>query len=211
MPEEGLETQELKEKLEEAAEHGHGGHGHAHQAEKKDGWIMLLSLSTAIIAVIAAIASLLSGANANDALLKKNESILDQTKASDQWAYFQAKSIKSAVYRSESDVAALGTGDASKELSKRLAEDGKREKEEQEAIKKTAEDFEKKAEAADEESAHLFHFHHEYAKSVTIFQVAIAIAAIAALTKRRAMWLVSMAVGLAGVYFFLRGLGVVHF
>ena len=204
MPEEGLETHELKESLDEAAEHGH-------HAEKKERWIMQLSLSTALIAVVAAIASLLSGANANDALVKKNESILHQTKASDQWAYFQAKSIKSAVYRSQSDVAALSTAEASKELSKKLAEDGKREKEEQEAIKKTAEDFEKKADAADEESAHLFHLHHEYAKSVTIFQVAIALAAIAALTKRRSMWFVSMIAGVAGLYFFARGLGVLHF
>ncbi|HEX7602251.1 MAG TPA: DUF4337 family protein [Polyangiaceae bacterium] len=199
MPEEGIETQELKEKLEEAAEHGH---------HEKAGWIVQLSLSTALIAVIAAIASLLSGGYANDALVKKNESILNQTKAADQWGFFQAKSIKSAIYRTQSDVLAATGGENAKEAAKKLAEDSKREKEEQEAIKTSAEDFEKKAEDADKESEHFLHVHHEYAKSVTISQVAIALAAIAALTRKRAMWFVSMIAGLASIFFFLRGFGL---
>jgi hypothetical protein len=196
MPEEGIETQELKEKLEEAAEHAHGhGHGGEHGGgDAKNAWIMQLSLSTAIIAVLAAIAALQSGSYANDAMLKKNEAILAQSKASDQWAFYQAKGIKAAVYQVQANA---GSADAVK-----------REKEEQEAIKKNAEDLEKKAELADTESEHLLHTHHEYAKSVTIFQVAIALAAIAALTKRKPMWLVSMATGLFGVFFFVRGLGL---
>jgi hypothetical protein len=204
MPEEGIETQELKEQLEEATEHAHGhAHGHEHAAaEAKNAWIMQLSLSTAIIAVLAAIAALQSGSYANDAMLKKNEAILAQSKASDQWAFYQAKGIKSVVFQSQ----IIGSNNA--EAMKKLGEEAMREKLEQEDIKKTAEDFEKKAEDADTESEHLLHTHHEYAKSVTIFQVAIALAAIAALTKRKPMWLVSMATGLFGVFFFLRGLGL---
>jgi len=52
MPEEGLETAEIRERLEEAREHAHG-HGGGGTAP----WIMALSLSTAILAVLAAVAS----------------------------------------------------------------------------------------------------------------------------------------------------------
>jgi hypothetical protein len=45
-------------------------------------------LSTAILAVSAAIAGLLSGQHVNEAMM-------NQMKASDQWNYYQAKSIKS--------------------------------------------------------------------------------------------------------------------
>jgi len=76
MPEEGLETQELKESLEQAAEHAEG-----HQEGKGPAWILQLSLSTALIAVFAAIAALQSGSYANDAIVQKNESILNQSRA----------------------------------------------------------------------------------------------------------------------------------
>jgi hypothetical protein len=83
VPEEPLETHELREKLEEAQEHGGEG----------PRWTLYLSLSTAIIAVFAAVGSLESGANESHALLAKNEAILAQSKATDQWAYFQAKAL----------------------------------------------------------------------------------------------------------------------
>lgn len=57
----------------------------------------------------------------------------------------------------------------------------------------------------DERSEHSLHVHHQFAKSVTISQVAIALAAIAALTRRRSMWWVSLAAGAAGAWFFLLG------
>jgi hypothetical protein len=47
-------------------------------------------LSTAILAVLAAITGLLSGMHANEAMM-------DQIEASDQWNYYQAKSIKASV------------------------------------------------------------------------------------------------------------------
>src|SRR5437773_6116679 len=62
-----------------------------HSAEhSEEAWISWVALSTAILAVLAAIAGLLSGKNANEAMMS-------QIEASDQWSYYQAKSIKAAV------------------------------------------------------------------------------------------------------------------
>src|SRR5207244_4350991 len=95
MTEEEFETTEFKERLEEATEHA------VEAAENRSRWIVYLSFSTAMIAVLAAIAALESGAYSNEALLQKNEALLAQTKASDQWAYYQAKSVKGTIYATQ--------------------------------------------------------------------------------------------------------------
>jgi hypothetical protein len=192
MPEEGLDTQELKEKLEEAGEAGE------HHREASP-WIMWLSLSTAIIAVLAAIAALASGAFANDAMLEKNDAVLHQSKADDAWAYYQAKGIESAFYNTQAESATRP------ELAARWHAEGERQKAERAEIRRKAEEEETLVAEKDRESTHSLHVHHRFATSVTIFQVAIALSAIAALTRRKAMWWVSLAVGGAGTAFFVIG------
>src|SRR6516165_9337771 len=99
MPEDELETSEFKEKLEEATERA------VEESEHRTRWIVYLSFSTALIAVLAAIAALESGTYSNQALILKNEALLAQAKASDQWAYYQAKSVKSTIYSSQAAAA----------------------------------------------------------------------------------------------------------
>ena len=48
------------------------------------------------------------------------------------------------------------------------------------------------------------------ARAVTVFQVTIAIGAIAVLTKRRRFWLFSLLTGTIGTGFFIQGLLFVH-
>lgn len=193
MPEEGIETQELKEKLEEAQEH-------AHHVREGAPWITLLSLSTAIIAVLAAVAALESGSHANEAIVEKNDAVLHQSKADDAWAYYQAKGVEAAVYLTQAEAASRA------DLATRWRGEAEREKAERAEIRRRAEEEEKHVAEMNEKSEHSLHVHHEFAKSVTIFQVAIALSAIAALARRKPMWWVSLAVGAAGAAFFVVGL-----
>ena len=64
-----------------------------------------IALTTAILAALAAVASLRAGATVNEALVLKNEATTLQAQASDQWAYYQAKGIKSAVAQSSASAA----------------------------------------------------------------------------------------------------------
>lgn len=97
MPEDEVETRELKENLDDV---------HEHAREQADTpWIRWLSLSTAVIAVVAAIASLESGSYANEALLRKNDAVLHPSKADDAWAYYQAKGIEAAIYGTQAESA----------------------------------------------------------------------------------------------------------
>ena len=190
MPEEGIETQELKENLEEADEKAE---------ERRAPWLTWLSLSTAVIAVLAAVASLESGDHANEAIVLKTDATLTQSAADDAWAYYQAKSVKEDLYRALTPLAPRP--EVAAEWTRRATEESA-----QKAEKKVdAEKLVAEVKAADTESREQLNLHHRFAKSVTIFQVAIAMAAIAALARRRALWWVSLAVGAAGAVFFVLG------
>lgn len=56
-----------------------------------------IALMTAILATVGALVSYQSGSAQNQAMFLKNQSILKQAEASDQWAFFQAKAVKSNV------------------------------------------------------------------------------------------------------------------
>ena len=155
-----------------------------HHAEHGDvSWISGVALSTAILAVLAAIAGLLSGKHANEAMMS-------QIEASDQWGYYQAKSIKASILEAKTTLAS--------EASSKDQEKAAKYQEEQAEIKREAEHKQAEARAN-------FHKHEVFAQSVTMFQIAIAIAAISALTKKRRFWFVSLAFGLAGMVFLVLG------
>jgi hypothetical protein len=193
MPEEGIETHELKESLDEAREKAEGGEG------ERAPWLVWLSLSTAVIAVLAAIASLASGDHANEAIVLKTDATLTQSAADDAWSFFQAKSIKEDMYRALAPLAPRP------EVGAEWAKKADEEHAEKEERKVEAEKLMAEVKAADAESRHHLHLHHQFAKSVTIFQVAIALAAIAALARKKALWWVSLAVGGLGCVFLAMG------
>src|SRR5438045_1509721 len=72
-------------------------HEKAHEEQHRAPWLRWLALSTAIFAVVAAVASLKSGRYANEA-------ILHQSRASDQWAYYQAKGNKAVTRSAELEI-----------------------------------------------------------------------------------------------------------
>jgi Domain of unknown function (DUF4337) len=169
MEESEVPLEHLHEHVKETAEHSGAA------------WISWVALSTAILAVLAAIAGLLSGKYANEAMIS-------QIEASDQWSYYQAKSIKASVLDAKMSLA--GTPNES-DQSKR-----DRYEKEQEEIKTEAEHKEAAAKSN-------FHRHEVFAGGVTMFQIAIATAAISALTKRRRFWIVSLLFGAVGCAFLI--------
>ena len=156
-------------------------HEHIKETAEHSGaaWISWVALSTALLAVLAAIAGLLSGKHVNEAMM-------NQIEASDQWNYYQAKGIKASVL--EAKMSLTGTSNES-DQSKR-----DRYEKEQEKIKSEAEHKEAAAKTN-------FHKHEVFARGVTMFQIAIAIAAISALTRKRSFWIVSLLFGIVGCAF----------
>ncbi len=160
---------------------------HRRAEESQERWILRVALSSALLAAFAAVASLLAGHHANEA-------VLDQIAASDLWSYYQAKGVKSAVLSSKMDTLdGLGKGVQPAD-SERL----KRYEDEEGEVRRQAE--EKQAGA----SLHL-RAHTIFARGVTMFQVAIAVAAISVLTKRRAFWYLGLAFGVLGIALLIQG------
>ena len=181
-----VETENLHETIKEELEKEGGG------------LLKTIALTTAFIAVFAAIAALKAGATVNHALFLKTEATQIQSKASDQWSYYQAKGIKAYVHEASQN-AWLAAG---KEPPEKLQKDIERYGEEQKEIKKEAQALEKERDEKAEEAEHLLHTHHGYANAVTLFQVAIALGAVAALTRNKPVWWGSIAVGLVGLVLF---------
>jgi Domain of unknown function (DUF4337) len=62
---------------------------------------------------------------------------------------------------------------------------------------------ERERDQKDSVADHLLHRHHRFADSVALFQVAIALGAVAALTRIKLIWYGSIVLGLSGAAFFL--------
>src|SRR5450432_2370945 len=147
MSEEDIETSELKESVDASVER-------ALDAEReKTGWTVYLSLSTAIIAVFAAVASLESGANSNDAILEKNDAVLNQSKASDEWVLHQSKGIRAEIVHGESEFAAA----TNPTLAAALRDEALRIKAEQPALETQARALEEKVEVHNARAERLRH------------------------------------------------------
>lgn len=188
-----VETEKLHEAIHEELE----------KAEHEGaGMIRAIALTTAILAALAALASLRAGATVNEALALKTEATRLQAEASDQWAFYQAKGLKAAVQEGiQASFVAAGKPPPPEALEK-----ARRYGEEQEAIAEKAKEKEKERDAREAEAEHLLHAHHRWAAAVALFQVAIALGAVAALTRLRLVWLASVLVGAGGLFSLVQAL-----
>jgi hypothetical protein len=152
---------------------------HAHAAQEK--WVMGVALTAAVLAVLAAITALFAEHYANEAMIL-------QIKSSDQWSYYQSKGIKANLVSTRIELLTVLGKTVTDKDRKKLEQY----REDQERILKQAE------EKQHESEAHLAR-HLVLARSLTMFQIGIAVAAIAVLTKRRSFWLASLALAAAGV------------
>ena len=176
--------------------HVHGAHDHEleHAAVhgSTDKFSGRIAVTTAIIATIGAIFSYQGGATQASAQLAKNDAAIKKTEAANQWNYYQAKSNKQNL----SDLASVIVIPEKQEAYRSEVTRYKGEKVE---IQKAAEKLEAESKAFDQRSEALMHEHHRWAQATTFLQIAIALSAIALLTRRNwLMWGVFAVSGLGG-------------
>ena len=181
-----IETERLHEEVREELEREGGP------------FLKRIAVTTAVLAALAAVAALHAGGTVNEALVLKTEATRLQAEASDQWAFYQAKGIKAAVQEaSRTSWLAIG-----KEPPPGYAEAQRRYASEQAGIERTAREKEKARDEKEREADRLLHRHHGFADAVALFQVSIALGAVAALTRSRAVWGGSLALGAAALVLF---------
>ena len=172
------------EHLQEEMQH----HAQTHAPSDRKNWVMWVALSSAILAGLAAVAALLAGHHSNEAMI-------EQIKASDQWSYYQAKGVKANVLASKMEMLQVLGKPPEEKDSRKAAE-----------YKKEQEDISRKAREKEHEAEHHLKSHVIFARAVTLFQVAIAVGAIAVLAHRRRYWIVSLCFGTGGAIFLVQGL-----
>ena len=165
--------------------HVHGPHDHAveHAAQDShhadDGFGGRLAVATAVLATVGALFSYQGGAKQNNAMIFKNNAAIKKTEASNQWNYYQAKSSKQNL----AELAMALPGVDVEKYKKEVA----RYKTEKDDIKKDAEKLRAESKKWDEESEKQIHLHHRFAQAMTVIQVAIALAAITLITRKKWM------------------------
>ncbi|HEX6833988.1 MAG TPA: DUF4337 domain-containing protein [Rudaea sp.] len=177
-----IDTDKLRETIDE-------------EIEKEGGTLLrTIALTTAIFAAFAAVASLEAGGTVNEALALKTEATRLQAEASDQWAYYQAKGLKATVTEQSKNAWLALDKTPPEDLTKNL----ERYEQDQSRSKEKALQLQDRRDEKSAEADHLMHRHHFFAQSVALLQVAIALGAVAALTRRRVAWIASTLLGLVG-------------
>ena len=147
-----------------------------------------VAVTLSILAVLVAIATLL-GHRAS------TEEIILQTKATDQWALFQAKNIRLHEMQGFADL--LGTlSPVDKEKTEALREKYLKETDRYEQEKDEASEQAKELEKERESSSRRA---DRYETGEVILEIALIICSLTLLTKKRIFWLFGIALGLIGL------------
>ena len=169
--------------------------------DKKEPWLNYLALTTVLFAVCATLSTFKGGGYST-------KSVLAQAQASDQWAYFQAKSVKSNLYElqkenlemelKESRAHSQEAADIYSQKIAAYAERIERYSKEKAAIEAEAKKLEASRNDAQTHSK-------MFGLSVIFLQLAILLSSIAALLKKKPIWYCGLLLGAAGLFVFANG------
>jgi hypothetical protein len=179
------------------------------ETDRRTVWKGYMAMTTAVLAVFAALGALRAGALVNEAGMNR-------MKASDAWNEYQADRTKDHFYRiraqelfnagvkppvgalkesSEDDLKPLSLSDWLGVCIREVRDERVKED-------RLAHD----ARELEEQSERQWHLHHRFTISVTLIQVAIALGAVAALSRSNLVWALSLLVGGVGIFFFANGM-----
>lgn len=169
-----------------------------HVAEKekvrRESWTKYVSLTMVVIAVLAAVATLKGGGFSTRTLKEMNVATLNQAQASDQWALYEAQSIKENVYQLELEHRSAEPSPDATSVAKIQAKVEKYEATKADATK-SAKDFEARRDAARETADGAAKRSQKMGLACTLFQVAIALGAMCLIVKKKPLWFAAMMLG----------------
>lgn len=180
------------------SEHGfhvHGAHEHAleHEAQQGPGLAQYVAIFTALMATLGALVGYNISTTLNEAMLYKNEAVLKKTEATNQWNFYQAKSSKGHLMALAADLTSGKKAAGYREQVARYAAEKK-------TIRAKAEAFEIESGKANKASAKLMHPLHRSEQAMTLLQIAISLASITALTRKKWLFAVAGVAGAVGVW-----------
>jgi len=188
-----MEPEEIREEVQEQL------HGH----ESREKWINYLALTTVVLAVCATLSSF-------KLEHYSVESVLNQTKASDMWAFYQSKSIKGYLYELQHDKLELERKNFEKNApGVNLEEHDAKIAAYQKSIKKYEQEkalIKKDAENLEHSRDHDLELREIFGIAIVFLQMGILLSSIAALLTKKPVWYLGMVVGAVGIAYFAKGL-----
>ncbi|HXU99924.1 MAG TPA: DUF4337 family protein [Caulobacteraceae bacterium] len=176
--------------LEELEAHEHAEHA-AHAAHPgANPLIGQVTLTIAVLAVAAAVVASLETTEGDRTIVAKNDAVLQQNRATDEWNFFQAKSLKKNLYVLAADQAGPKATAYAKVAAKNAAEEA--------GIQTQAKSLEAKRDAAGETAERHEWRHERLTIASTLLHMSIAIATLAIILTRRWPWVVSLVLAAAG-------------
>lgn len=167
-----------------------------------DGGDLLVPLAAAIIAVLAALGTLFAHHRSIAALALKNEAVLTQARASDQYAYYQAKRIKFTI-----SSALLSAGVAKDAKSRAALEStAAREQRASIAVLDSARTLEREATEKQEASERVLTSFETLEVATTLFEIAIVFVSVSALAGTRILLYLGAGLSVIGLVYGAIGL-----
>ena len=176
--------------LEELEHHEHAEHA-AHAAESGDSLILQVTFTIAVLAVAAAISASLETTESDAAIVAKNDAVLAQDQATDEWGLANSKSLREKVY----EVAGDSGGPKAAAYPSKAAH----ERDGETKATAIAKSYEAKRDAALEVADRHEVRHGRLTVASTLLHMAIAIATLAILLHRRWPWFAAIALSVIGV------------
>ena len=149
-----------------------------------------IGLTMAVVAVLLAVSTMLGHRT-------HTESVLMQTRATDQWAFYQAKNIRAHMYEANSELATIAGAPGAK-VAKDFKERGEKQRTDAENIRKEAEKLEAETQAVERKAAH-------YDLSEIFFEIAIVLCSISLLSGSKLYWRLSFISTAIGILIAVRG------
>jgi len=170
--------------------------------EKKETWINYLAFTTVIFAALATLSTFKGGGFSSKA-------VVFQAQASDQWAYFQAKSIRESLYNIQKENLTLQLGilpeTVAADEKEKIAQALKQAENKVEKYEAEKNDIEKAARALEQNRDEAQTHSKPLGLAVIFLQIAIVLSSIGGLLKRKEVWYLGLPIGLAGIILFADG------
>ncbi len=168
--------------------------------EKKEPWLNQMALSTIIFAVCATLSTFKGGSYST-------QSVIQQALASDQWNFYQAKSMKQHLYELQTDQLKLQSAALPANHPARADFEAQIHKDEEQTARyaREKEDIRAKAQAFEAQRDEAKKHNVPFGRAVLLLQVTILLSSVAGLVKSRPVWLAALPIGVAGLACFADG------
>jgi len=149
-----------------------------------------IGVTMAVVAVFLAVATMLAHRT-------HTEEVVLQTRAADQWEYYQSKNSRSHMYEADSRLAMLSA--SGRDIAGQLAQTSKKESEDAEKIRQMAEHLEAETDAAARRATY-------FDVAEVALEVSLVLCSVTLLTTLPVFWLSSFVSTLAGLVLIVSGM-----